>query len=48
MNQEIGTAMRQVQVRIKRRIRRTISADPPTMSREIARIWFPDSGDSAS
>ena len=35
--------MRQIPVRMKPRVRRTVSADPPTMSREIARIWFPES-----
>jgi len=39
--------MRQVRVKIKPRIRRTVLADPPTVSREIARIWFPESGEAA-
>jgi hypothetical protein len=40
--------MRQVRIRTNPRIRRTIPADPPTMSREITRIWFPESEESAS
>ena len=35
--------MRQVRVRIKSRLRQTTVADPPTISRKIARTWFPES-----
>jgi hypothetical protein len=35
--------MRQVQVRIKSRLRQATTADPPTISRKIAWIWFPES-----
>ena len=35
--------MRQVRVTVKSRPRQTASADPPTISAEIARIWFPES-----
>jgi hypothetical protein len=35
--------MPQVRVKIRSRPRQTASADPPTISRRIARIWFPES-----
>jgi hypothetical protein len=35
--------MRQVQVKMMARPRRIVSADPPTISRQIARVWFPES-----
>jgi len=35
--------MPQVQVKIRSRPRRTAAADPPTISRKIARLWFPES-----
>jgi hypothetical protein len=41
-------AMRQVQVKTRPRLHRIGPADPPTISRPLARIWFPDSEDSAS
>ena len=45
--------MRHVQVKTRPRLRRIVAADPPTISRQLARIWFPeseepDSEDSAS
>ena len=35
--------MPQVQVKIRSRPRRTESAEPPTINRKIARLWFPES-----
>jgi hypothetical protein len=35
--------MRQVRVRIKPRLHQTTAADPPTISRKIAHIWFAES-----
>jgi len=35
--------MPQVQVKIGSRPRRSASADPPTINRKIARLWFPES-----
>jgi len=35
--------MPQVQVKIKSRRRQTASAEPPTINRKIARLWFPES-----
>ena len=32
--------MKQIQVKSKRRACHTALADPPTVDREIARIWF--------
>jgi hypothetical protein len=48
MNQENGTTVRQVQAKTKPRLRRTMPADPPTISRQIARLWFPDSAEPGS
>ena len=39
--------MRQVQVRTRPRLHRIVPADPPTTSREIARVWFPESDEAA-
>jgi len=35
--------MKQIQVKSKRRACHTALADPPTVDREIARIWFSES-----
>ena len=35
--------MRQVRIKVTSRPRQIASADPPTVSAEIARIWFPES-----
>jgi hypothetical protein len=35
--------MKQIQVKAKPRPRQTTLADPPTVNRKIARIWFPES-----
>ena len=43
INQRKKPTMRQVQVRIKTRLRQTTVADPPTINRKIARTWFPES-----
>ena len=41
-----GTTMRQVRIKIKikSRLRQDTAAAPPTVSRTIARTWFPDLG----
>ena len=40
--------MPQVQVKIRSRPRQTAPADPPTVSRKIARLWFPESEQSTT
>jgi hypothetical protein len=40
--------MPQVQVKIRSRPRQTASADPPTINRKIARLWFPESEQPAA
>jgi hypothetical protein len=40
--------MRQVRVRVKPRPRQIAPDDPPTISAEIARIWFPESEQPAT
>jgi hypothetical protein len=40
---EKETAMQQIQVTTSPRPRHTTPAEPPTVNRKIARLWFPES-----